>query len=100
MAEVTLDTKEIPDTATTITTTTTIISAEPQGTDGDVSAANLQKDEPVYHRKYGSRTDALTIVEGLDLTGKTILITGTTSGIGIETARTLALKGLFLYLFL
>jgi NAD(P)-dependent dehydrogenase (short-subunit alcohol dehydrogenase family) len=86
MAEVTLTTKE----------TTEIISppsSEPAGVAGDVSAANLQKDEPVYHRKYGSRTDALTIVEGMDLTGKTILITGTTSGIGIETARTLALKG-------
>ncbi|VDO60634.1 unnamed protein product [Heligmosomoides polygyrus] len=29
----------------------------------------------------------------LDLTGRTILITGTTSGIGVETARALALKG-------
>jgi NAD(P)-dependent dehydrogenase (short-subunit alcohol dehydrogenase family) len=84
-AEVTLTTKE---------ETTEIVTpkSEHPGVAGDVSA-NLQKDEPVYHRKYGSRTTALTVVEGMDLTGKTIMITGTTSGIGIETARTLALKG-------
>ncbi|KAK6054369.1 oxidoreductase, short chain dehydrogenase/reductase family protein [Cooperia oncophora] len=29
----------------------------------------------------------------VDLTGRTVLITGTTAGIGMETARTLALKG-------
>jgi len=51
------------------------------------------KDEPMYHRKYGSRTDALEVVKDMDLSGKTILITGTTAGIGLETARTLALKG-------
>ncbi|KAH7702986.1 Protein E04F6.15, partial [Aphelenchoides avenae] len=33
------------------------------------------------------------VLKDLDLKGKTILITGTTSGIGIETARALALKG-------
>ena len=51
------------------------------------------KEEPMYHRKYGPRTDALEVVKDLDLSGKTILITGTTAGIGSETARTLALKG-------
>lgn len=63
--------------------------------------------EPVYHRKYGPRTAALEVVcsfapfiahtfqvlKDVDLKGKTILITGTTSGIGIETARALAVKG-------
>ncbi|PIC31622.1 hypothetical protein B9Z55_012262 [Caenorhabditis nigoni] len=33
------------------------------------------------------------VFEGLDLSGKTIAITGTTSGIGVDTARDLALKG-------
>ncbi|PIO70461.1 hypothetical protein TELCIR_07681 [Teladorsagia circumcincta] len=36
--------------------------------------------------------ELLAIAE-VDLTGRTILITGTTSGIGTETARALALKG-------
>ncbi|KAI1704314.1 short chain dehydrogenase domain-containing protein [Ditylenchus destructor] len=34
-----------------------------------------------------------TVLQGIDLRGKTIAITGTTSGIGLETARSLALHG-------
>uniref|UniRef100_A0A1I7UIS2 NAD(P)-binding protein n=1 Tax=Caenorhabditis tropicalis TaxID=1561998 RepID=A0A1I7UIS2_9PELO len=34
-----------------------------------------------------------TALEGISLDGKTIAITGTTSGIGVETARSLVLKG-------
>jgi hypothetical protein len=49
--------------------------------------------EPVYHRKYGPRTTALEVLKDVDLSAKTMLITGTTAGIGIETARTLALQG-------
>jgi WW domain-containing oxidoreductase len=32
-------------------------------------------------------------LKDIDLSSKTILITGTTSGIGIETARALAIRG-------
>ncbi|KAH7715509.1 Protein DC2.5 [Aphelenchoides avenae] len=46
-----------------------------------------------HRRKFGPRTPALEVLKDLDLKGKTILVTGTTSGIGIETARALALKG-------
>uniref|UniRef100_A0A7I4Y1Q2 NAD(P)-binding protein n=1 Tax=Haemonchus contortus TaxID=6289 RepID=A0A7I4Y1Q2_HAECO len=48
---------------------------------------------PERVRKHGPRTTALEAISEVDLTGRTILITGTTSGIGTETARALALKG-------
>lgn len=36
---------------------------------------------------------AESIADGVDLTGRVVIVTGPTSGIGIETARVLALKG-------
>lgn len=70
-------------------------------------AAEQKLPEPEYDRKFGSRTTALEVIsessrpfgfdfqvlKDVDLSDKTILITGTTSGIGIETARALAVKG-------
>ncbi|EFP07536.1 hypothetical protein CRE_26163 [Caenorhabditis remanei] len=44
-------------------------------------------------RQFHSRTHANQVLEGFDLNGKTYAITGTTSGIGVETARALILKG-------
>ncbi|VDM67947.1 unnamed protein product [Strongylus vulgaris] len=58
-----------------------------------VSSSNASDGGAERKRRFGSRSTALQTIEDVDLTGKTFLITGTTSGIGIETARALALKG-------
>lgn len=43
--------------------------------------------------KFGMRSTAAEVIEGIDLHGKTAIVTGATSGLGIETARTLAAAG-------
>ncbi|VDD86806.1 unnamed protein product [Enterobius vermicularis] len=50
----------------------------------------MEKKETV--KKFSSSSTALEVTEGVDLNGKTVLVTGCTSGIGTETARTLALR--------
>ncbi|WP_431245543.1 SDR family NAD(P)-dependent oxidoreductase [Leifsonia xyli] len=42
---------------------------------------------------FGFASTAEEVTEGVDLTGKRALVTGASSGIGIETARVLALRG-------
>src|SRR5262245_42916008 len=42
---------------------------------------------------FGGASTAEDVTAGLDLTGRTILVTGSTSGIGLETARVLAKRG-------
>jgi NAD(P)-dependent dehydrogenase (short-subunit alcohol dehydrogenase family) len=42
---------------------------------------------------FGAESTALDVVRGIDLGGKTALVTGATSGIGVETARALAAAG-------
>lgn len=43
--------------------------------------------------RFGARSTAEEVLEGCDLSGKTVLVTGVSSGIGIETARALAARG-------
>ena len=42
---------------------------------------------------FGSDSTAEAVTAGLDLAGRTILVTGATSGLGLETMRVLALRG-------
>jgi hypothetical protein len=37
--------------------------------------------------KFGFSTTAAEVLDGVDLTGKTMIVTGGASGIGIETVR-------------
>jgi NAD(P)-dependent dehydrogenase (short-subunit alcohol dehydrogenase family) len=43
--------------------------------------------------EYGAKTTAKEVIEGIDLSGKSAIVTGGGSGIGIETARALAGAG-------
>lgn len=42
---------------------------------------------------FGARTTAAEVLSGVDLTGRTAIVTGAASGIGVETARALAGAG-------
>lgn len=42
---------------------------------------------------FGAGSTALEVIEGVDLSGKTALVTGASSGIGVETARALMAAG-------
>ena len=42
---------------------------------------------------FNGRTQAEEAVAGVDLAGKTAIVTGASSGIGVETARALASAG-------
>ena len=43
--------------------------------------------------KFGHQTTTDEVLDGIDLTGKRVLITGGASGLGAETARAMAARG-------
>src|SRR6201990_3592353 len=44
-------------------------------------------------RKFGETSTTDEVLEGVDLSGKRILVTGVSAGLGVETARSLAAHG-------
>lgn len=55
--------------------------------------ALAQSTQDVPHSPFGATSTAEAVTAGIDLTGKTALVTGCNSGIGYETMRVLALRG-------
>jgi NAD(P)-dependent dehydrogenase (short-subunit alcohol dehydrogenase family) len=66
---------------------------------GTYLAARRRFDGPVERpagipvSKFDKHATAELVTEGVDLTGKTALITGATSGLGLETLRVLSMRG-------
>ncbi|MCL9797585.1 SDR family NAD(P)-dependent oxidoreductase, partial [Frankia sp. AgKG'84/4] len=42
---------------------------------------------------FGAESTAAEVIDGIDLTGRRVIVTGGASGIGVETARALAGAG-------
>jgi NAD(P)-dependent dehydrogenase (short-subunit alcohol dehydrogenase family) len=61
------------------------------GCDRDQPIVSIDNNYPVG--RFGATSTAEEVTLGLDLTGKTALVTGCNSGLGLETMRVLALRG-------
>src|SRR5277367_4344066 len=49
--------------------------------------------EPFMEKIFGAESTADEVLDGVDLSGKRVLVTGVSAGLGIETARTLVAHG-------
>ncbi|HTP21037.1 MAG TPA: SDR family NAD(P)-dependent oxidoreductase [Solirubrobacteraceae bacterium] len=50
-------------------------------------------DDTMIHTGFGAESTIWDVTEGVDLSGRRAIVTGASSGIGIETARALAATG-------
>jgi NAD(P)-dependent dehydrogenase (short-subunit alcohol dehydrogenase family) len=53
----------------------------------------VRHDASMTDRAFGAETTADEVLEGVDLTGKTALVTGASAGLGVETVRVLSSHG-------
>ena len=79
-----------------IHTASAVESSRSSGLDASCRHAPSAIGDPPPSR-FGKLSSAEEVTEGIDLTGKTALITGCSSGIGLETLRVLLLRGATVY---
>ncbi len=72
---------------------TTVAVAASLSACGEPGADKFVHPDGVALGPYGPKSTAEEVTEGLDLSGKTALVTGANSGLGYETMRVLAMRG-------
>src|SRR5450432_298601 len=68
-------------------------SDNPKRRNCNASLKQTQAAEEMMAGTFGATSTTDEVLEGVDLSGKRILVTGVSAGLGVETARTLAAHG-------